>query len=126
MTEQTLVMIKPDGVQRKMIGSVLSAIESAGMSITQMRHKTLTTAEATELYKEHKGKWHFDRNIRHVTSGPVVVIAVVGKQAVQRCREIVENFRANHQDVIRLPHNLVHATAEINKVSDELIAVGLA
>lgn len=126
MLEQTLVMIKPDGVRRKMIGSILSAIESNGMSIKQLQCKILTEDEATELYKEHKGKWHFDRNIKHVTSGPVVVIGVEGKEAVRRCREIVENFRNSHQDVIQLPRNLVHASSESGKVVEELKAVGLA
>ena len=67
--ETTLVMIKPDCVQKRMIGSIIGALENSGMTISEMKYTTLTKKEASDLYKEHKGKWHFDRNIKHVTSG---------------------------------------------------------
>jgi nucleoside-diphosphate kinase len=123
--EKTLVMIKPDCVSRHMVGSVILAIESIGLEISQMHMKKLKRDEACALYAEHKGKWHFERNIRHVTSGPVVIMAVEGYKAISRCREIVESFRRHHEDIIDLPKNLVHATSEPTKVSVELSAVGL-
>lgn len=124
MNQATLVMIKPDCIRRKMAGQVITSIESHGLSITGLHQKTLTKKEANELYKEHKGKWHFHRNIRHITSGPVIVIKVEGDDVVQICRQIVENYRHAHQDVVQLPKNLVHATADPEKTLEELEAVG--
>lgn len=123
--QKTLVLIKPDCVQRHMVGSIVLAIESIGLEISQLQMKTLSREEACSLYAEHKGKWHFERNIRHVTSGPAIIIEVEGNGAVCRCREIVETFRRCHKDLVELPRNLVHATSEPDRVEEELLAVGL-
>ncbi len=122
--ETTLVMIKPDCVQKRMIGSIIGALENSGMTISEMKYTTLTKKEASDLYKEHKGKWHFDRNIKHVTSGGCVLIRIEGANAVTRCREFIESFRKAHQDVVIQPRNLVHATSDPDRVYDELSAVG--
>jgi len=123
--EKTLVMIKPDCVERHMSGSVILAIESIGLEISQLQMKQLNRENAYSLYAEHKGKWHFERNIRHVTSGPVILMEVEGPNAISRCREIVETYRRCHKDLIELPRNLVHATTESEKAEKELLAVGL-
>lgn len=122
--EKTLVMVKPDCVSRRMVGVVISALESSGLFITRIELKTLTESEAIELYNEHQGKWHFSRNIKHVTSGPVVLLQVEGDEAVQRSRELVNNFRKAHEDVIVLPRNLLHATSRKDIVLHELKSVG--
>ena len=57
MTQNTLVLIKPDGVRRRMIGQIIGAVESRGLSILHLQQKNLSISEATSLYKEHKGKW---------------------------------------------------------------------
>ena len=124
MTQNTLVLIKPDGVRRRMIGQIIGAIESRGLSILYLQQKNLSTSEATSLYKEHKGKWHFSRNIKHITSGPVVVIHISGNDALARCRSVVKEIREAHKDVIKLPKNIVHATSDPEKVQDELESVG--
>ena len=105
MTQNTLVLIKPDGVRRRMIGQIIGAIESRGLLILHLQQKNLCISEATSLYKEHKGKWHFVRNIKHVTSGPVVIIHVRGDDALDRCRSVVKEIREAHKDVIKLPKN---------------------
>ncbi len=125
MDQNTLVMIKPDCVRKKMVGSILSAIESLGLNITYLQQKVLTISEAENLYIEHKGKWHFPRNIKHVTSGPSVIIRVTGEDTVDRCRSMVENYRHAHKDSIKLPCNLVHATFSPDRSDHELSAVGI-
>lgn len=125
MKQNTLVLIKPDGVRRKMVGQILTAIESRGLDILHLQQKRLTETQATDLYKEHKGKWHFSRNIKHIISGPVITIEVQGDSAVTRCRHIVEQIREANRDVIQLPKNLVHATSEPDKAHEELLSVGL-
>lgn len=124
MNQDTLVLIKPDGVRRRMVGQIIGAIESRGLSIFYLQQKNLSISEATSLYKEHQGKWHFARNIKHVTSGLVVVIHVHGVDALLRCRSLVEEIRAAHQDVIRLPQNIAHATSDTTKAKEELESVG--
>ena len=124
MTQNTLVLIKPDGVRRRMVGQIIGAIESRGLSILYLQQKILSTSEATSLYEEHKGKWHFARNIKHVTSGPVVVIHIRGDDALARCRSVVKEIREAHKDVSKLPKNIVHATSYIEKVQNELGSVG--
>jgi len=124
MIQNTLVIIKPDGVRRRMIGQIVGAIESLGLTILHLQQKLLSTAEAELLYKEHKGKWHFARNIKHVTSGSVVVIHIRGKEAITRCRQMVEGIREAHKDVVKNPKNIVHATSDIDKALKELESVG--
>lgn len=122
--EDTLVLIKPDGVRRKMAGQIITALESQGFTIKSLYQKHLKTSEATELYKEHQGKWHFPRNIKHITSGPSIVIHIQGEDVVEKCRTLVERIREANEDVIKLPRNLVHATSDVKKAQQELIAVG--
>ena len=124
MNQNTLVLIKPDGVIRRMIGQIVGAIESRGLAILHLQKRTLSTEEVELLYQEHKGKWHFARNIKHVTSGPVVVIHVCGEDALARCRSVVKEIREAHKDVIKLPKNIVHSTSDLDRVEIELGAVG--
>lgn len=124
MVQDSLILIKPDGVKRRMIGQIIASIESLGASIKCLNLIKLTQKQAELLYKEHKGKWHFSRNIKHITSGPVVVIHVSGRNIVSKCREMVETYRLANQDVIKLPKNLLHATSEPSSAKDELQSVG--
>ena len=122
--ENTLVLIKPDGVRRRMVGQIIGAIESRGLSILYLQQKILSVDEATALYREHIGKWHFARNIKHITSGPVVVIHVQGEDALTRCRAMVKEMREAYKDVIKLPKNIVHSTSSPEKAQEELESVG--
>lgn len=124
MISKTLLIIKPDCVKRRMVGSVITAIESLGLNINRLEKKTLSVDESESLYKEHHGKWHFNRNIKHITSGPVVLLEIEGKQALEQCRNFVESFRSVHEDIIVLPKNLLHATASHDRIAHELKSVG--
>lgn len=123
--DRTLVMIKPDCVYRRMVGTVVSAIESRGLNILNIKQVVLNKHEAEDLYKEHKNKWHFDRNINHITSGPVVLLEVEGQDAAMECRNFVEKFRESHQDVVEVPRNLLHASDDGSKAIHELHAVNM-
>jgi nucleoside-diphosphate kinase len=126
MTQNTLVLIKPDAVRRRMAGQIITAIENLGLTIVHLNQKTLREDEAAALYKEHIGKWHFQRNIRHITSGPSIAIHVRGTGSLQKCRDMVETYREAHTDLIKLPANLVHATSDEDKAPEELKSVGYA
>lgn len=119
---KTLVMVKPDGVKQGCIGAVIRYIEIDGFQITRIEMRYLALPEAELLYEEHRNQWYFDRNIKHVTSGPVVLIQVEGEDVIHKTRQIVEKVREKFE--IELPRNLVHASSEENKALQELAAVG--
>ena len=123
-TMKTLVMIKPDGVEMKCIGLIIGLIEYDGLQITKMKIDTLSALQAEDLYDEHKGKQYFDRNIKHVTSGHVVLMQVEGEDAITKTRHIVDEIRSRFD--IELPKNLVHASSEENKALKELSVVNLS
>ena len=119
---RTFVMIKPDGLEKKCMGSTINLIEQEDLRITRMELKTLATSEAELLYYEHKNEWYFDRNILHVTSGPVVIMQVEGMDVINKTRKIVEQIRKEFD--ADLPRNSIHASTEENKAIKELISVG--
>ena len=122
---QTLVMVKPDGVQRKMAGPIITAIESHDLNIDSIKKRYLSKQEASSLYAAHRGKWFFDRNIRHVTSGSVILMKISGDDCVKTCRKIVKSIREANKDVIVNPKNILHATDDPDKVLFELESVGM-
>jgi nucleoside-diphosphate kinase len=87
--DRTLVLVKPDGVRRRLIGEVISRIEQRPLNILAIRMLTLREESARELYAEHSGKPFFSELVSFVTSGPVVAIAVEGQQAVELVRALI-------------------------------------
>ncbi len=86
--ENTLVMIKPNGVSFKLIGEVISRFEKARLSITKMQMKTLSTEIASEFYKEHRERDFYPGLIQFMTSGPIVAMVVSGENAISAVRAI--------------------------------------
>ena len=78
MSEQTLFIVKPDGVQRKLIGEIISRFEKKGFTILKLKMFTFTKELATEFYSVHKDKPFFGELLEYMTSGPVVVTVVEG------------------------------------------------
>ena len=82
MVEQTLIVIKPDGVQRKLIGVILSRFENRGFTIKKMKMLTFTTTQAENFYSPHKEKPFFPGLVKFITSGPVVAVVLEGRTGV--------------------------------------------
>ena len=82
-------MIKPDGIQRGLIGQVIQRIENVGFKIIGLKMITVTMKQAEEHYAIHKGKPFYDGLLKYITSGPVVAMVVEGKNAVKITRKIV-------------------------------------
>lgn len=80
--ERTLVLVKPDGVQRGLIGEVISRLERRGLKLVGMKFMQMSIDLARRQYKEHEGKPFFDGLISYITSGPVVAMVWEGKQAI--------------------------------------------
>ena len=87
--ERTYSMIKPDGVENKHIGEIVSRIERAGLTIEKMELSMVTPKQAAENYKEHEGKPFYDGLISYITSGPVVKMVISGEGAVAVMRKLM-------------------------------------
>lgn len=86
--ERTYVMVKPDGVQRGLVGEVIGRIERRGLKIVALRMNTITKDMAKKHYAEHAQKPFFNSLIDFITSGPSVSMVVEGKNAVAVMRAI--------------------------------------
>ena len=88
MTERTLVLIKPDGVQRRVVGDIISRIERKGLTIAALELKSVDDALARAHYAEHADKAFFGSLLDFITSGPVVAAVLEGPRAVAAFRQI--------------------------------------
>ncbi len=86
MTERTLVLVKPSGVARGLIGEVISRLERRGLSIKVARLLIATPEMAARHYAEHKGKDFYEDLVEHITSAPIFAMVVEGPSAVELVR----------------------------------------
>jgi len=87
--EQTLSIIKPDAVEKQVIGKILDRFESAGLRIAAMKKVCLTKEDAAKFYEVHKDRPFFNDLIEYMSSGPVVVSVLEGENAVAKNRELM-------------------------------------
>jgi nucleoside-diphosphate kinase len=87
--EKSLIIIKPDGVQKKVVGDIISRFEGAGLEIERIRVLKMDKSVAYSHYREHEGKPYFDRLISYMTSGPSIIMIVKGKGAIKKSRELM-------------------------------------
>mgnify|MGYP003607091317 CR=1 FL=1 len=89
MSERTLVLIKPDGVARGLVGEVLGRIERKGFRIVAIEQRTLTAAVAEEHYGEHRDKPFFGDLVAFITSAPLVAAVIEGPDAILSWRAMM-------------------------------------
>jgi len=116
--ESTLLIVKPDGVRRGLVGEVLRRVEAKGLRIAEMRMMTIDRPLAEEHYDEHREKTFFAELVAFITSGPVVVARVQGEKAIEVLRAMMGptdpatappgTIRGDHGLVIT--ENLVHGS----------------
>ena len=87
--ERTFVMVKPDGVQRGLVGEIVARFERKGLTLRAMKMITIQKALAEQHYAEHKGKGFYDSLISYITSGPVVAMVWEGDNAVDVARTLM-------------------------------------
>ena len=87
--EQTLSIIKPDGVQKNLIGEIYGRFEKAGLRIVAARMVQLSKERAEDFYAVHKERPFYNDLVRYMTSGPIKVQALEGENAINRNREIM-------------------------------------
>jgi nucleoside-diphosphate kinase len=119
VTERTLLLIKPDGVQRRLVGEIIRRIEAKGLSLAALQLRTIDEELARRHYAEHEGKPFFGPLCEFITSGPLVAAIVEGPRAVEAFRQIAGGtdpvstaapgtIRADFATEIQ--HNLVHGS----------------
>ncbi|OMC15184.1 MULTISPECIES: nucleoside-diphosphate kinase [unclassified Mycobacterium] len=88
MTERTLVLIKPDGVERRLVGEIIGRIERKGLAIAALELRHIDAKLASQHYAEHEGKPFFESLLQFITSGPVVAAIVEGPRAIAAVRQL--------------------------------------
>ena len=126
--ESTLVLIKPDGVNRALIGKVIEKLESTGLKITGMKLILIDKDLASKHYEEHKDKPFFSSLVNFITSSPVVALALNGENAIQKTRTMMgsTNPLESSPGTIRgdfgisLEKNVIHGSANENDAIREI------
>jgi nucleoside-diphosphate kinase len=126
--EQTLSIIKPDGVQKNLIGEIYGRFEKAGLQIVAARMVQLSKARAEDFYAVHKERPFYNDLVRYMTSGPVMVQALEGENAINRNREIMgaTNPAEAEKGTIRadfaesIEENIVHGSDGAETAAQEI------
>ena len=126
--EQTLSIIKPDGVQKNLIGEIYGRFEKAGLEIVAARMIRLSQEQAEGFYAVHKERPFFDDLVTYMTSGPVMVQALQGESAIDANREIMGatnpadadpgTIRADFAESIE--QNIVHGSDGPDTAAEEI------
>ena len=89
MTERTLIILKPDAVQRGLVGSIVARFEAKGLGLAGLKLMQVTTELAERHYAVHKSKPFYRGLIEYITSGPVVVMVLEGPRAIATARALM-------------------------------------
>ncbi len=87
--ERSLIIVKPDGVKKKVIGEIISRFEKEDLNIEKLKMLRIDRELALKHYRDHKDKSFFDILIEYITSGPVVAMVISGNNAITRVRELM-------------------------------------
>ncbi len=87
--ERTLVLLKPDALQRRLVGRIIGRIEAKGLHIVGMKMMQLTRELAEKHYAEHREKPFFDELVRFITGGPLLAMVVEGDEAIDTVRVLM-------------------------------------
>jgi nucleoside-diphosphate kinase len=118
MMQQTLSIIKPDGVSRNLIGTVIKRLEEEGLKILAMKMISMTKTQAKGFYKVHEDKPFFESVTDFMSSGPCVVLVLEGDDVITKYRTIMgaTNYKEAEEGTIRrdfatdIEKNVVHGS----------------
>ena len=116
--ERTLVILKPDAIQRGIVGEIISRFEKKGFKIVGLKMIQVDKNLAEKHYIEHKGKPFYDELVEFITSGPVVVFVVEGRNAISNVRKMVGATNPEealpgtirHDYGLHIGKNIIHAS----------------
>lgn len=126
--ELTLVMVKPDAMQRRLLGTILRRLEQKGLVMVAGDLRQLSRETAARHYSAHQGKYFYDRLMKFICSGPVFVSVWRGPQAIQRVRTLVGATSPEKAQpgtirgdfALHITQNLVHASDSPASASREI------
>jgi len=126
--EQTLVLVKGDGVERRLIGEIIRRIEAKGLDIRTMQLMDVSRDLAEEHYAEHREKPFFGELVEFITTTPVVAMRIEGEGAIQVMRRLMGSTNPAEADpgtirgdlALSLPDNLVHGSDSPESAEREL------
>lgn len=126
--ERTLVLIKPDGIKRKLIGEIISFYEKKGLNITALQMIRSDRKTAEEHYEEHKDKPYFQELIDYITEDNICAMIIQGENAVEIVRKINGNKDPLKCDIGSIrgkycnskAYNLVHASDSVENAEREI------
>ena len=128
MTERTLVLVKPDGVQRQLAGKIIARFEERGLKIVGLRLVQVDRDLADRHYAVHKGKPFFEGLVAFITSSPLVAIALEGPNAIGMVRTMVGATKPTEAApgtirgdlAVEMGQNLIHASDGAETAAAEL------
>lgn len=128
MTERTLVLVKPDGVSRGLVGEVISRIERKGLTLAALELREVERSLAEQHYAEHAGKGFYEDLLSFITSGSVVALAVEGPRAIEGFRQLAgatDPVKANTGSIrgdfaLEVQNNIVHGSDSPESAEREL------
>jgi nucleoside-diphosphate kinase len=117
-SECTLIVIKPDGIRRQLIGKIISRFEDKGFRVINLRFFIFSREQASEFYSVHKSKPFFEELVSFITSGPVIACLIEGDNAITAVRLMAgatKSFEAAPGTIrgdfgLSLTENLIHAS----------------
>ncbi len=126
--ERTLVLVKPDGVRRGLVGEIVGRLERKGLKIVAARLLSVSPERAEQHYAEHRGKPFYPGLIQHITSAPVFALAVEGRSAISVARLLTgaTNPQQAQPGTVRgdlalaVTPNLIHASDSPQSAGREL------
>ena len=128
MIERSVVLIKPDGVERNIIGNIISCYEANGLKIVELKLMKATRKIAEKHYSQHKGKDFYEELITFITRSPLCAIILQGEDAVARIRKIngatsptdAEEGTIRHRYARSKTENCVHASDTLESAKEEI------
>ncbi|MCL5025839.1 MAG: nucleoside-diphosphate kinase [Chloroflexi bacterium] len=126
--EQTLILVKPDGVQRGLIGTIIARLEQRGLRIVALKMLQMDRALAERHYGEHAGKFFFEDLVSYISSSPIVALVAEGPSAVSVVRAMVGATRPAEAApgtirgdfAVAGLRNLIHASDGVERAKVEM------
>jgi nucleoside-diphosphate kinase len=128
VSERTLVLVKPDGVSRGLVGEIISRIERKGLTLAALELRTVERSVAEQHYAEHASKPFFESLLEFITSGPLVAAVIEGDHAIAAFRQLAgatnpvqaENGSIRGDYALEVQYNIVHGSDSTESAKREI------
>lgn len=128
MKQKTLVLLKPDAVNRRLVGEIISRFEKKGLKIVAMKMLWLSREKAEKHYEVHKGKPFYESLIDYITSAPIVAMVLEGERAIEVVRKMMGKTNGMEAEpgtirgdyAMSIQNNLVHGSDSEESAAREI------